>query len=221
MASYIGPPQSGSVRADTYSRNRYGSYIRNRSVPVNPSTSLQTIARMRFTTNSQAWRGLTDAERAAWNAYAETHPIVSPLGEFKYLTGSSMFVKIRCQRQANSIPGGTTPPAEPAFVTSGLSLVATAGTPALTVSGTDQPSGYKALIRASPPLSAGRSFPPSQPVMQSVAADTWATPISILSAYTGRYGVLVAGQKIIIDAQLCSDEGTYGARIRQSIVVAA
>ena len=62
---------SGSVAGCTYSRNRYGPYVRNRSIPVNPSSGPQVAVRQVFADLATAWNvDLDDAERAAWNLYA-------------------------------------------------------------------------------------------------------------------------------------------------------
>lgn len=221
MASYIGPPQSGSIRSDTYSRNRYGQYIRNRSTPVNPKTAAQTLARTRFTVLSQGWRNLTSVQRTSWNAYAETHPIIDSLGNVKYLTGSAIYLKIGAQALNAGQTVSSTPPGEPAFVTGDITLVATAGTPSLTIAGVDQPSDYRAIVNASPQVSAGVSYPPRVKKIQSVAADSWSTPVTFLGNYNTAFGALIEGQKIIVRAQLVSDEGVYGPLIQKAVTVAA
>lgn len=59
---------SGSAGNTTASRNRFGSYLRTRNVPVNPNTARQSTVRSQFASISQGWRALTSAQRAGWTA---------------------------------------------------------------------------------------------------------------------------------------------------------
>lgn len=59
---------SGSAGSTTASRNRFGSYFRTRNVPVNPNTARQSTVRSQFASIAQAWRTLTSAQRAGWEA---------------------------------------------------------------------------------------------------------------------------------------------------------
>ena len=85
---------SGSAGGKTYSRNRYGAYIRNRSIPVNPSSSRQQAARNAFSAAAVYWSStLTAAERTAWNDYAAAVPVLNAVGDTVYLTGFAMFLR--------------------------------------------------------------------------------------------------------------------------------
>lgn len=84
-------PQSGSVAGVTSSRNRFGQYRRTRAIPVQPRTPKQTINRGYLTIGSSAWRGLSDANRTAWNDYAEQIIRAGRLGSSYSPTGASLF----------------------------------------------------------------------------------------------------------------------------------
>lgn len=60
---------SGSVGGLTYSRNRYGFYVKQRPNPVNPATSKQTEARSRFGSATKMFNSVTTAQRQAWNDF--------------------------------------------------------------------------------------------------------------------------------------------------------
>jgi len=218
---YLGAPQSGSQANTTASRNRYGQYYRTRATPTNPSSAAQGDVRNTLRNASQGWGGLTQGQRDAWAAYALTHPVTDSLGQTMTLTGHSMYVKLYAQSMAVGLTPSATPPADPAFLSGAVTLVATFTGSVMTVSGVDQPSGYLAAIFASPLVTPGVSFPPTTREIAVVAADAWATPITIATAFTSRWGALVAGQKAIIEAQLSSDEAVYGQRIRASAIVGA
>ncbi len=104
--SHILAAASGSVGGLTYSRNRFGMYIRNRSMPVNPNTSRQQFVRSIMTEVVEYWNStLTSAQRAAWDTYASNVPVINRLGDTVHLTGFNMFVRsmIAIQQAGQSI----------------------------------------------------------------------------------------------------------------------
>lgn len=89
-----GQQRSGSIGASVYSHNRFGAYIRARSVPVNPSTDRQVLVRG-FVDNLQiAWNTvLTQAQRDDWNEYGANVNWQNALGETVHLTGPNHYVR--------------------------------------------------------------------------------------------------------------------------------
>jgi hypothetical protein len=84
----------GSIGGTTYSRNRGGSYARNRTVPINPQSINQTRARSQLAVASSDWGLILDnTDRSLWNAYAETVTGLNSLGEAITFTGQQMFVR--------------------------------------------------------------------------------------------------------------------------------
>lgn len=89
----------GSMGGITYSRNRSGAYRRARVSPVNPNTARQQAARSRFTFLTARWSSvLTDAQRTAWNQYADAVPVLNRLGDSIKLSGFNMFIRSNTQQ---------------------------------------------------------------------------------------------------------------------------
>lgn len=85
---------SGSIAGNVHSRNRFGSYIRPRTKPVNPHSSRQESIRAIVSFLSEYWhQELTPAERAAWEIYAAVIPMKNRLGESIFLTGFNHFIR--------------------------------------------------------------------------------------------------------------------------------
>lgn len=85
---------SGSVGGLTYSRNRGGPYTRTRTIPSNPATERQTIARENLASAVAWWTNtLTSVQREGWTAYAATTPVVDALGQQIILSGQQMFIR--------------------------------------------------------------------------------------------------------------------------------
>lgn len=204
-------PQSGSQAGTTASRNRYGQYNRTRAMPTQPRSAAQVQVRAWLAAVSQAWGSLTDAQRAAWNAFATAHPITDSLGQTIALTGHAMFVSRNVTMlQAgyaiqNAVPDGTSIDAPDVNVgtgtAAGLSLRVTVAVPVDTT----------IVAYASPPLSAGRAFNGDFRVV-NVAVGTNAANQVILTAdqLTTKYGTLSAGQKYFVQAVLVK-EGNISA----------
>lgn len=93
----ISPSMAGEIRGSiggaTFSRNRSGSYMRRRAVPVNPNTPRQNDARGRMTNLAILWTTtLTQDQRDAWDEYAANVPSTNKLGEAINLTGINWYV---------------------------------------------------------------------------------------------------------------------------------
>lgn len=85
---------SGSIGGTTYARNRGGSYVRNRTNPIQPRSGDQERARSQLSFFSVYWSDtLTANERNAWNQYASTKGAFNRLGEAIVLTGQQAFVQ--------------------------------------------------------------------------------------------------------------------------------
>src|SRR5262245_36608206 len=85
-------PQSGSVAGFTSSKNRFGQYRRTRAIPLQPRTPKQTRNRCLCSSGSSQWRSLSDAQRTAWNDYAQQILRSNGVGSSYTPTGASLFV---------------------------------------------------------------------------------------------------------------------------------
>ena len=89
----------GSMAGNTYSKNRYGAYIRSKVSPVQPGTSKQTLIRERMTGLSKSYGAdLSETQRNGWDALAEKSPVVDVFGKPHKLAGNTMFIKVNMTR---------------------------------------------------------------------------------------------------------------------------
>lgn len=96
---------SGSLGGIVASHNRFGSYFRGRTVPVNPSSSAQQAVRNIFATLTNAWINiLTSAQRAAWDTYASQINWKNKLGNDIKLTGFNHFMRSNTVSQRPGFP---------------------------------------------------------------------------------------------------------------------
>lgn len=89
-----GQQRSGSIGGTVYSHNRFGAYIRPRTIPVNPSTERQVDIRNAARALSIAWQNtLTQGQRDAWDVYAANVGWQNQLGEAVNLTGLNHYIR--------------------------------------------------------------------------------------------------------------------------------
>lgn len=92
-----GQQRSGSLGATVYSRNRFGQYLRPRSVPVNPNTDRQNVVRTILRQLAIAWnQDLSAAQRDGWKTYGDNVAMLNKFGDPVYLTGLNHYVRSNC-----------------------------------------------------------------------------------------------------------------------------
>jgi hypothetical protein len=203
-------PQSGSVAGVTSSRNRYGQYRRTRAIPVNPNTAAQLVQRGYLTSASQAWRSLTDEQRAGWNTLALSVTIVDGLGQASNPSGFQLFTGCYTRMKLVGQAGATSPPANVPAITpvSITAAAAAAGAATFTVTHGAAPSDTALVIEASPPLSVGVNYCSDFRFMAYVAGESVGAAKSIKAEWVAKFGALNAGQRIFVRTFSVSE--TYG-----------
>jgi hypothetical protein len=79
----------------------------------------------------------------------------------------------------------------------------------------------KAIIEATPQLSAGRNFVGRSQFKQIlVTAAAAASPANILAAYNAKYGSLISGRKVFVRVTIISSDGQRSAPLTTSVTVA-
>ena len=94
---------SGKLGGIVASHNRGGTYFRHHAVPVQPRTPAQTLVRNQLQGFSSAFKSLTQAQIAGWNALALTVTLKSKLGTTYNPTGQQLFVSCNKHRAAINI----------------------------------------------------------------------------------------------------------------------
>lgn len=85
----------GSMQGNTFSKNRFGKYLRGRTKPINPRSSRQSAARILVMMLAEQWREtpMDDPKRLAWETYSKGVDWSNKLGEKVTLTGFNHFVR--------------------------------------------------------------------------------------------------------------------------------
>jgi hypothetical protein len=215
------------IAATVYTKNKAGASIRNRVTPINRKSSAQTLRRQQLASYSSQWRGLTQAQRDGWNSGAANFPQTDNLGQTIFLTGEQLYV--RCN--ANLVLTGNaaitdcpTPASFEVLAFTSLTVSAGGGTLSLAFSPT-VPAGFELVVRATAPVSAGKSFVSDSAFrfIQSVAPAA-TSPQALGVAYALVFGSIANAedQKIFVEMFLVEQvSGLAGIPVRGYGLVAA
>lgn len=213
----------GKLNGSVFSKNRGGAYLRNKVTPVNLQSLAQGKVRASLTNLSQSWRGLTEAQRAAWNTAVANFATTDIFGDIKSPSGINLYTKINLNLANIAQAALTTPPLPSSVgVFNSLTITATASTAALSVAFTQAgiAAGQTVVVEATTQLSAGKNFVKSEFRKIGTFTGGTASPYNALSAYTAKFGPLVAGQKIFIRMKAVSNTtGQAGQYTTASVIV--
>lgn len=188
----------GSVAGTTFSRNKGGDYVRTKVTPNNPDTAFQQARKNNLTSLAQAWRALTAAQIAAWNAAVEGFKTTDIFGDLKTPSGEQLYMRLNMNLALVGTAAISDPPA-PAEVEAPSSFSIDMDVSDAEVNANfapTVPADHKAIVRFTPQFSPGISnFKNKLRNLTTMAAAT-TSPQNLNNEWTGRFGTLVAGQKI-------------------------
>lgn len=215
----------GKLNGNVFSRNTYGSYLRNKVTPINPQTADQIAVRSRITSASQAWAALTDGSRASFEGLAKQVSRKNIFGDEVKLTGFNLFMRLN----ANTLKaGGTLLTVAPADLSVTPLTAFTIGTLdagpdfTITFAPTPVPAGTVLIVEATPPISAGISFVKPLYRTITVLAAATATGADVATPYQAKFGDIILGKKIFVRGRfVVVATGAESAVLSDSAIVAA
>jgi hypothetical protein len=190
--------KSGKCGHTVWQRARYGQISYAAFYPTNPRTPSQVNGRDIFRAVNARWATLTEAQRLAWIAVAETRRSKRRLTDGK-LTGKILFVKINYPLAYLGRPQFDLPPCYPRFpklAVSSLSVTNIAGILKISLACPTDP-GNHLILRASAPLSAGRKTCTDFRIIGTCPPSGHGSA-DITALYTARFGALRVGSKLFL-----------------------
>jgi len=113
----------GTIAGQTFSRNKGGSYVRQKVSGTQPQTARQTAQRSILSQVSIAWANTEATTRALWYAYAENNPVLDVFGDALKLNGAAAFAKLNAVRVTCGQAIIATPPVAEAPAASTLDIL--------------------------------------------------------------------------------------------------
>ena len=95
----------GRLEGVVYSKNKYGFYVRGFRAPRQPGSTSQMQVRSYFQNAATSWRGLSETQRDAWNAYAANTSRRLPGGENGNVSGSATYLSVYTVARLAGITG--------------------------------------------------------------------------------------------------------------------
>lgn len=215
----------GKLGGHVFSKNRGGAYLRTKVTPSNPQTEDQVAQRALLATFSQSWKGLTEAQRTAWNGAVGQYATTNVFGDTVNPTGATLHTKLNINV---ALAGGSAilVPPLPVGIASpaGVSVTATVTGSAVEIDWTSGavPAGVTRIVEATPQMSPGIYNANNRfRVITTLAAAT-VTGEDVGAEYVAKFGALVAGQKLFIrikDINITTGEVSQSL-VAETIVVA-
>lgn len=197
------------LNGSVLSKNRYGSYMRNKVTPVNPQSTAQLAARNRLASLSQNWRGLTQLQRDAWSSQVTEWSSTNIFGDVINPTGQTLYIKVNSNIILAGGSSTNTPPSKvgiQSLTAFSVAPDATGGTVVLTFAPTPVPANHALVIEATDQVSAGINFLKNRFRQIAVLPASTATGEDVINAYTAKFGSLQAGKKIGFRATLINSQ---------------
>jgi len=211
-------PASGRIGGVIASRNKGGAYFRLGTNPTNPNSARQQAVRSIMGTQASAWQNvLSDAERAQWAIYAETHPVINRLGASVFINALAWFTKCNCPLSDAGLTLVTVPPAT-AAPNSPTTITATLTAPTtLSLAFTGScPSGAAMQVWATLPGPPGSSPNKAQARLVGYSAADCTTPVALTMPWTFQ-----AAQVTQIYAGFLDPQGLISAFVHDEAVAVA
>lgn len=218
----------GSIGGTVFSKNRYGSYARNRTIPVDPSTTAQQKIRSTMGQVRNAWFNvLTSAQRAAWAVYATNVTMVNRLGQDITLTGYNQFVRTATNLLYNDLAIVADAPTDFSLAEqdSTLSVTASEATQLMsiafddTMDWLDEDDSYLIVYASRPQNSTVNYFKGPYLVAGKIAGDS-VTPPTTPTTIAVPFAV-VEGQKLFVQCRIVRADGRLSQPFRVNCSVGA
>lgn len=199
----------GKLNGTVMSKNKSGAYVRTKVTPVNRQTATQQKARAAFGARSSGWRGLTEAQRLTWQSAAANFPVFDIFGNAKILSGSALYNMLNlnlAQAGQAAITTAPSPVAIASLVSAALISDVSDGTVSLTCGLAAVPAGFTAVVFATPQYGPGQYFVKNKfRFLSTVAAAATLAPTLLFTAWSAKFGTLVAANKISVRIFLVSN----------------
>lgn len=189
----------GKINGSVASKNRGGAYFRVKVSPTNPDSIAQQSVRNTLTTLSQAWRGLTQAQRDAWDAAVSDFAVTDVFGDLRNPTGKNLYVRLNANLVSVGQSTISVPPALADVVgvaVTGVTINVTTPAYEIAFSGDDASMSYQ--VWATPAVSNGVSYVKNRFRQIGAFAGGGGSPYNFEADYIAKFGSPAAGQKVFV-----------------------
>lgn len=216
---------SGKLGGHVAAKNKGGNYMRTKTTPANPQTVSQQEVRNRLTGLAQAWRGLTQVQRDAWNSAVNDFKAIGLFGDTIVPSGFNLYCKLNANLLLIGEAAIDTPPVPSAVgALTTLSFTMANAVPAMSVTFADAlTADQKLILEATTGVSQGKNFVKSEFRVIGVMDNGDVSPFNALALYTAKFGAVPPiGQKVFIRATMVNvNTGQAGIGLVADYIIVA
>lgn len=185
----------GKVAGTVFSKNKSGAYARTKVTPANPRSPRQSAVRAALSSLSSGWRALTQDQRDQWVAATADYSSTNQFGNAFKMSGANLFIALN----ANLTTVGETAIDSPVAPSGSLTIpitMAHAGLISDVTLAMAVPADYKAVIRATPPVSVGRKFVSNLYRVIQIIPSGGPLTTNVTLKYNAAFGLPPVGQRV-------------------------
>ena len=82
-----------SMAGTTFSKGRYGNYMKTKAIPCKRNTSFQNAWRANQAYTASKWRTLSESDRQSWVNATSNYPVTDKFGNTIYLSGYDLYLR--------------------------------------------------------------------------------------------------------------------------------
>ena len=193
----------GKAGGSVFSKNRGGSYMKNKTTPTNPRTTAQTMQRQLLGQLAGQWRKFTQDVRNAWKAATADYPKKNIFGDTITLAGNALYNSLNANLAKVNEPPLTLPVSPQGVQDITMLNVTTLSTSQIIIALSDTlGSDNKAVIRATAPFSPGISNFNNKLRDIAVLDSTDGLVANVTNEYISVFGAPIIGQKVAFSFQV-------------------
>lgn len=198
----------GKLNGSVMSKNRSGSYVRNKVTPSNPQTSAQMLIRGIFSEITKGWSNLTNAQRQSWDNSVEAFQGTNIFGDSVKPSGKTLFQKLNQNLMITGQASVTTCPAPAELAYAGLTnALFDVSSPSLEIATSGNTTGSKIIVFATAPLTQGTKFVKNKLRKIAVLDGDDALASDIYDQYQVKFGTLVLNDNVYIAVRVVNASG--------------
>lgn len=99
----------GKAGGTVFSKNKSGSYAKNKVTPTNPRTASQSVVRAKLSVLAQQWRTLSEDEQNQWRGLTDAYQKKNIFGDSYSLSANMLFNSLNLNLSKVNIPPITSP----------------------------------------------------------------------------------------------------------------
>lgn len=198
----------GKLNGSVMSKNRSGSYVRNKVTPSNPQTTAQMMIRGIFSEITKAWSNLTEAQRQSWENSVEAFQGTNIFGDSVKPSGKTLFQKLNQNLMITGQASVTTCPAPAELPYASLNdVVFDVSDESLTINTSGQTTGSKVIVFATAPLTQGTKFVKNKLRKIVVLDGNDGLTADVYLEYQAKFGNLALNDNIYLGVRVVNASG--------------